>query len=133
LGNEGLRITINLLRVLPNLKEFAGDGFRPTPLAPDELHAEKNQRPPVLVVWEYVQKNIEKSDFPHQDFATAQIDVAALSKKDQRWISVLSQRQCPQTQKDRIAVRAATPPVDTRARSDESESGGDASQSDSDA
>lgn len=104
LGNEGLYQMISVLKTLPCLREFAGDGFFPTPLTEEELREKNWRRHPLLDVWKIVglSEKMTHNDFPYNDFETAKIDTSTFARKDQIWLERIKERPIPTTQKERI-------------------------------
>jgi hypothetical protein len=90
LGNEGIKAVTHLLQVLPNIKEFAGDGFHPG----------KEDKKPLLKLWEMIGKSstIRRCDYPEEDLKSAEIDPREL-----RWLKYVKAKEKPKTQRDRIA------------------------------
>ena len=105
LGIEGLKVMTSLLKVLPSLTELSCDGFRPAPMTEEELHAQGLKLHPLLTLWRTVYENqhITRTDFPHHDLATAQIDISKLRMREKSWLTELQQRQPTTTQQERVA------------------------------
>ena len=111
LGNEGLKVMTSLLKVLPNLTELACDGFRPAPMSEEEMRNQGLRMPPLLILWRTVVQTptITRTEFPHHDLMTAQIDIDKLSMRDKAWLTELQQHPQPTSQRERIAYLMGQP------------------------
>lgn len=103
-GNAGLETICSLFQLLQNLRELACDGFRPTPMTPEEIEARPSHLHPLMELWKKIgqSKTIERNDWPTQDLEMAQLKFDPSQRRDEIWIEELKSRKKPKTQQERI-------------------------------